>query len=1087
MTSTSHSAGHLPSGSNTRVVETQAGPVNVYNQTFGIDTTPVPKKGDFQKIWRNPILDICQRLAVCNTQNGRIVDPKAKYGLVGKPRLFQMIGNRLRVTTWRRFSSLSAKQWKTLEEAWCANMHTVLLNPEFIPNRCDWALYKAISIYKIWFIEFFTQGLYLKGERGYYVKLYNTTKGLRSLKAVAAWIGWQSCSDMSNEKPSPLPFWKGWITAIGRLRLPWFAGHLERYRDILLKKNSDLTDRDLHVLCQIRTFGRALPCATADMCRDSLVEQMTVLTTDRPIDEKVRQTFGHFAGKMSATLGFREMPTHTHISVSTSGELDTPSKDGGKAEACRKALANLDIPMSDLLVSQDGLSFGPITDLPEFGIVPIGTKYVYLDAYNCEIVRNIKLFLPDSGRAQMKRADRISDCIYRAVGPRGSVGFADRRDQAERLMGQKLASPSTGSHLLWCSTGGALSHGRYDPVPDWYFKAKDLILPVWLEVQKSPFNSSVLKDRRIISYRPERPPEARMTSLSEPGAKPRTLSVNSWWLLCLFQAMRQMVEPILARDGRARIGLRQTNKLWSFLKLLKNLNIESPIGQSTDYKASTDYISLSMIETIWGGLLSQVPKSHPFLVFKELVWYPRKLVITNTRDPLLARDWPSHKCGSFMGEPLSFMTLTAINLLIEDISSYYFSTDIPLYDEPSLEFTGREPCAITGDDLTAVRTCEARVHLFNKVATDAGMVLSKGKDYMSSRILVFCEDHIIMVKSENRTIYTYVDVVKSRLLTTMARQHSDNRSSILGKGRMLDNQLAYLPSPRARNGYIVMYQRIFDRAFNHAPFRDKLPVFLPPNCGGLGIPTTKMFTWLNPYIWAIKRMLDTTDLAEKYENISRLRSLNARHKHGIENRSIAATAAKGEIASFQIDQSDDIEIIYDRVVYTERAVSRIVEKTTGRVSTVDPYSGQYDYTGLNNEAALLGFTRFGDVLEEIERVVNFNEFLAGPQERTQRTFGRWVKAQRKFWGSRLDLSERSDPGVTLGDLEKQVNRAFPGFVYFTTDSESLLKAGPSLRVDFRCQRLGKTPVPGKRVPRSTDKRSGIRVSDLISAASALEQ
>jgi len=241
--------------------------------------------------------------------------------------------------------------------------------------------------------------------------------------------------------------------------------------------------------------------------------------------------------------------------------------------------------------------------------------------------------------------------------------------------------------------------------------------------------------------------------------------------------------------------------MWSFLKFLASRNKTGKIfGQSTDYSASTDYIYLSVIETIWRGFLSNVDKRHPFLVFQELIWCPRNLEIDKPFERFVTLGDKTHKRGSFMGEPLSFMTLTLINLIINEISEFYFRVGRPLWSGIDHYIECRDPIGICGDDFVSVRHDAGRIRIFNTVALEVGMKLSRGKDFQSGRVLIFCEDHIIVIfdPAANTIRFEYVDVVKSRLFTTMCRQHSDNRSSVLGKGRMLGNQLDYFPSENQR-------------------------------------------------------------------------------------------------------------------------------------------------------------------------------------------------------------------------------------------------------------------------------------------------
>lgn len=81
------------------------------------------------------------------------------------------------------------------------------------------------------------------------------------------------------------------------------------------------------------------------------------------------------------------------------------------------------------------------------------------------------------------------------------------------------------------------------------------------------------------------------------------------------------------------------------------------------------------------------------------------------------------------------------------------------------------PVAICGDDKASVRPNSEVSKIHREIITSLEAKLStKGKDADSRRVIFFCEDSVICHYNEPiGWTFTYVDVIKGRLLTTMAR------------------------------------------------------------------------------------------------------------------------------------------------------------------------------------------------------------------------------------------------------------------------------------------------------------------------------
>nr|WPR16649.1 MAG: RNA-dependent RNA polymerase [Streptophyte associated narna-like virus 18] len=1011
-----------------------------------------------KRIEHNPTVQLCTRLATCRVnRDGTVYDPK-KFGILGKHRLYLMIGTRLKRATYNRMCLLSNRQWKTIEESWTAIMHSVLLHSEFNPILIDRELRIAICKFKIWFLEQSLRG-HVTCELGKKprVILSMWDKVLKGLKTIAGWFQFYALDDrINNIRPPSLPWFYGWKGYFPTF--PWFAGHLKHFKVL---ETRELTDLDIRSLCQIRTFGRALPTPSKNACIEDLHKQIEVLTTPNPVSPLVLQRVSEVSALLAEKLKIGDIPMQSHISVSTSGCFEVSQKDGGLAAYIRGWVKELDQPISSVKIRHDG----ELYDFIDHRLINISE--VYRDCYGNRMFPG--LWASDDADVQeiWKKNPKIRmKARIRARVTEGKISLLDklyrqfghfRKAKATReLLAKDLYPSEVCPAILAVASSEAILQGRYLDT------SGNEVKPNLYLVLSSGREIPIFSEGRPLRYESLDYPKVQMQCLAEPGAKTRSLGKNQAWFVIVTKIMRFMIEPILARDGRARIGLVSTNKMWSFLKFLQKKSATGQWLQSTDYSAATDYISLDMLSAMWTPFFSRIRTGHPFLIYKDLVFCRRSLhfdgifkICDNNRN---------HECGSFMGEPMSFMSLTLINLIVEELSACW-KNEISCFVTPVQKLESYDPVAICGDDVASVRRSLTRIKVFKHIVKCVGMKLS-WKDGISRRLLIFCEEHIIAQNKE----FIYIDVIKSRLLTTMARQHSDNRSAILGKGRMLGTQLAYFDNRNLRIFVMKIYDQVFDRCHKYQMVNMQMPYFLPPSCGGLGypIPDTQLPGWSYMFIGYIFKILEEPNILIRYYSLYQLSRLTKRNKHGLDNSSaaLAAFAAMAKTEEIQFS-NEPITKFESRTIYPDARVRDVLTQNGIEIPS-DPYTGGPDRDHLRNEAQRFGIIRLDDLFEQIERTLNFDVFFRTEVVREQRTFTKWVKQSGVFWKKALfglSFSEKqklSDYGrekfKNLNDLDNQVLRSFSGYV-FPLNWGTLDSAGPSLRMDFRVYRAkyGKYP------------------------------
>ncbi|WAK75247.1 MAG: RNA-dependent RNA polymerase [Narnaviridae sp.] len=1008
-----------------------------------------------KRIMSNPIVSLCLRLATYQVgPNGfGCFDPKGQS--FGSQRLFRMIGRFVGRGTFRRMCHASNRQWKFVEECWIANMHTVLINQCFNPVLLDRKLFGSIQRYKIWFCRFAFQGKILKKRRKngsiyYRLTLRNQELVLKGLKAIAGWFQYAATSDMKehNAPPPPIQFWKGWHSELNAPELVWFGGHLSRWRTCLT--NMSFSDKEISVLCQIRTFGRALPCPTHKMCFNDFNDQVNILKSEYKTPKEVLDTFGLFSRNLGRRLGIREMPRSTHVSVSTSGCFERTQKEFGFAGLASNWLLQLDKPLNEVFIGpQTGHFFETLEDfITSCNKSPVDLLDVYGELL---FPRPISFYKMSTSLRKSNNNLTLLDLLY------SGAGISTKRRYFSRMTSDpKPLSPELGKIVLLLSSAMAFKQGTF-----FNEEGKEIIPYEFIHVGEFKIPIFRNGDARFLTYKAIDMPKVSLSCLAEPGAKTRPLGKNQAWFTFVTRAMRFMVEPILARDGRARIGLRSTNKMWSFLKFIQKVGPEypDPVGQSTDYKSATDLIPLDLIEVIWRNFLHSLPKGHPFWVYYDLIICPRQMFMPGKFQKLEKEHGSGllNRRGSFMGEPISFLTLTLVNLLIEEVTSFYFDNDVPLWTPPQGNILAGDPVCICGDDVAALRTSISKILVFKQVVSSIGMKLS-WKDAISKRLIIFCEDHALIEGAGKTMKIVYVDVIKSRLLTTMTREHSDNRSSILGKGRMLGNQLDYFENRNIKIACLSYFMTIFDRHYEYSIIRDtkcKLPLYLPPSAGGLGIPIveTVMPQFMFKYIGHVYNILDIQDPFDRYIKLKTLSSLNHRVKHGISEMDINVLAK--EISRYRRNGDNSISVTS---IYEDDFVLNYLSEVSEVELPPDPYSKKYDFSSLRNEAARVGFVPFSELYDEVERVLNFQNFLKKPLEKTRRSYNQWVRDSKKFWNRVFKDRHYTNQCIEVGkrrftsvaSLDKQITRGFSGWIYVGEDIQhfNLINSGPSMKVNF---------------------------------------
>jgi len=1059
----------------------------------------------------NPIFGLCQRLSTYRLEKGRIYDPKGK-----RSRLFNMIGYKLPRTVFNKLKNLTSDQWKSMEDSWIALMMTVLINREFQPELVDQRLIASVRATKLWFICFVLRHLTLKFKGGVHLIGFDDrmTSVNGMLKGLATWMQWRAMDYPLNSLPKEFPALKGWDHSRHMPTLPWFSGHLSRFRLIIV--STTISDEEIVNLCQMRTFGRALPVPRGKVLKENLLDVSSILSTEKSIDPIVLQRFTEFSYYLGRKLGVEKLPRTTHISVSTTGTYTHSQSKGGKASRAREILDDF-----SKLSPQAVLAYDTYMSVPTAaGYQSIRTEArtalnATLMGYDCLYdILGLRIFSSEwiqmagpfafgelrklnpktgqyepvpstipvrtqDGKLVQNYKFGLMEFAYQSLSERTSQKeFKRFFDSLELDFDISSIPPQVGLVLLNISLSRYWKHiisiSRYRP--DYWIlhpRSGDRWIPLWI---KPITDFSDLIPHIGIK------PVVWLTTLAEPSNKTRSVSKCELEMNILQQAGRFMLEPILAKDPRARIGLVSTNKMWDLFKYLEKHKLlvgQGLIAQSSDFKSATDHMALSLIQAMWTGFLATVPTNHPIWKIIPFVWVRRHI---ECDEQILKekKEFDSH-CGSFQGEPVSFLTLTLYNLVVDEMTNYYSTLNVNLYSPVTVDLRVHTVTAITGDDVVSLRT-EKAVRTFRRIVIDSGMVLSPGKDGDSKRLMIFCEDHVLINYEHLYMKFTYIDVIKCRLLTTMGRLHADHRVAILSKGRMLQNQLNYFDSDRLKRITTVVYNNILDRHYSGQISSLRLPIHLPPSCGGIGLPIlwSDLPDWEVVYVKYVVWLTSQPRTVENLIAFLKMRDLNQRVKYGIKVGPVPHLFLKSLTDFVDAGVYSGLpDVLWKNRIYSEDYVRNLIEDITRDKVPVSPYTGKISYDALCNQAHIFGFVDMWSAFDLIERFLVFQQLLEEVQKPEVRTLNQWIRRSTRFWKKALKSADISSTDVSMikndQDLDWRCRTYMKGFVLRDGVFDLLGRSGPTLQFSI----TNRKPPP---TPQKVARKVLIYTSDLAEMA-----
>jgi hypothetical protein len=338
----------------------------------------------------------------------------------------------------------------------------------------------------------------------------------------------------------------------------------------------------------------------------------------------------------------------------------------------------------------------------------------------------------------------------------------------------------------------------------------------------------------------------RVLTVPEPGFKARIVTTGPYWLNVLQQGIAHVLKDVCAGHPSVRSSLRKTDQAWQSLYLFDQQGYPSDfLVLSSDLKEATDHIPKAVAIRLLSGFIEGCGlKSNLIDTALDLIQMDRTFIGPGFVSEKQTR-------GVMMGEPLTKVVLTIMNLVVEEFAyrkynGINFGTIFP-------KGGFRRTYHVGGDDHLAIGPRQYLDYI-TEFHLKCGNHISVGK-HGASRIAVrYCEKMI-----DVRNIYhpwslraindstggyetsPFIDSIKVRLIspTTKSFDVISDRNVAIGKGLSLGRTLKWLNRDHFPTKWVRMVRdRFFERMGSLLPDRSSgvyWQLMLPSFWGGLDL------------------------------------------------------------------------------------------------------------------------------------------------------------------------------------------------------------------------------------------------------------
>nr|UYL95388.1 MAG: RNA-dependent RNA polymerase [Qingyang Narna tick virus 1] len=344
------------------------------------------------------------------------------------------------------------------------------------------------------------------------------------------------------------------------------------------------------------------------------------------------------------------------------------------------------------------------------------------------------------------------------------------------------------------------------------------------------------------------PIPTRTLTIPEPGYKARIVTTGPYWTVVLPQALSHYLRSVVGGHPSARSCMLWTDQAWQSLYLMSGKRYPKSFwALSSDLKEATDHIPKVVARALLEGfLLGTNAKSNLKEVCLSIIMMDRHF---ESKTSLFS---VQQTRGVMMGEPLTKVILTVLNLAVEEAAMRKLLR-VPLSEGTFLSPWWRS-YHVGGDDHLAIGP-KPYLHLITHYHLRCGSKISMGKHGLSQRVVRYCEKVLMISNLLKRPFNVkdlggppevleaspFIDSIKVRLLSPTGKTFDviSERNVAIGKGMTLGRTLQWLnPNFFDEKLCLLIRDRFIQRMGSLLPDRSSgvlWQTFLPPFWGGLGL------------------------------------------------------------------------------------------------------------------------------------------------------------------------------------------------------------------------------------------------------------
>jgi hypothetical protein len=512
----------------------------------------------------------------------------------------------------------------------------------------------------------------------------------------------------------------------------------------------------------------------------------------------------------------------------------------------------------------------------------------------------------------------------------------------------------------------------------------------------------------------------RVLTVPEPGYKARIVTTGPFWLNVLQQSLAHQLKSLLRNHPSARSSLLKTDQAWQALYLLQNKLF--PPGSavlSSDLSEATDCIPKEVgILLLTGFIKGAGLKSNLSITCFNLLRMNRCFTAPGYVSEVQTR-------GVMMGEPLTKVVLTILNLFVEEYAMRKYlqvSPEVSFYKEE-----GWRAYHIGGDDHLAVGPVPYLEEI-TEAHIRSGSKISPGKHGISDRVVKYCEKVIevqqildgFSADDINRSTSGYesspfVDSIKVRLLSPLSKafEVSSERNIAIGKGLSLGRTLKWMnPDHFSKKWVRMVRDRFFQRMGSLLPDRSSKvywQLMLPIWWGGLDLYLPDEVEDLyNNVPTLTKGIIENVllDDPQGHEDAKLLRKFLSNYSYR------GYRLSETDVGLMNEHLEEVVKIHFPRQTWREIKAE------------FDP-EGKHSAKTIADLAWADGWKGESDIIDELMRPILFKEILLGKEKPQAYNTERLKRRYSKLW----DIAFRGPDSLTIEAFKNALSQRPPAFFY----------------------------------------------------------